>query len=120
MKNPPTLVDAFVSWSLHQKSRPAMAEHCRAMLPARKIVLAESMVRYLADMEMTLLLPTITKLVGGIILLIDAVRVLARTRQPRPRSPAHGGAVRFLIVEPQGLGEQTELARQRQGACGRE
>ena len=39
MKNPPTLADAFVAFSMRPKLNPSLAKACRAMLPARKFVI---------------------------------------------------------------------------------
>jgi hypothetical protein len=54
MKNPPTLADAFVAFSLRPHIHSALAKLCRAMLPARKFVLDEAMSRYWADVESAL------------------------------------------------------------------
>jgi hypothetical protein len=55
MKNPPTLADALIAFSLRKKIHPDVAKHCRAMLPARKFVIANSMTQWLIDAEMDLL-----------------------------------------------------------------
>ena len=55
MKNPPTLADAFVAFSLRPKIHPGLAKICRAMLPARKFVIDDNMGKYWADAEMAII-----------------------------------------------------------------
>ena len=74
MKNPPTLADSFVGYSLRRGVHPAVAEHCRAMLPARKFVLDEAMTRYLATIEFTFASGTHKKRMA----ILDMVRKQAR------------------------------------------
>ena len=73
MKEPPTLADALVAWSCHRHAEPTVAQHCRAMLPARKFVIDESMVRYWADMEVTL-----TSKKRSMLTVLEAIRKQAR------------------------------------------
>ena len=49
------MADALIAQSLHRGMQPAVAKHLRAMLPARKFVLDDTMCRYWADAEMALL-----------------------------------------------------------------
>jgi hypothetical protein len=55
VKNPPTLADAFVAFSMRPKLNPSLAKACRAMLPARKFVIDDAMSRYWADAEMAII-----------------------------------------------------------------